>query len=338
MILVTGGTGLVGAHLLLYLTRENKIVRATHREGSDLKRVQKIFSSADPAEGKNLFKKIEWVVAALNDLPALERAFIDVRYVYHCAAKVSFDSSQYWSLRKTNIEGTANVVNLCISNTIEKLCFVSSIATLDRGLGDKEVSETSEWNQELSHNQYAISKYGGEMEVWRGSQEGVPVIIVNPGVIIGPGIWDSGSGVMFPQIHQGLKYSFPKITGFVGVNDVIRAMVMLMKSEVVNEQFVLVAENTSFDWVLKKVARSMGKPEPSKQLKPWMIHLGWLYQSSLGRLLGTRKNLTSQSRKSLFEETRYNSEKIRQTLGIEFEPLEKVIQVTGQAYLEDSKK
>lgn len=337
MILVTGATGLVGSHLLLYLTQNNETLRATHREGSDLKRVEQLFSEFLPTQGRSLFSRIQWVVAGLNDLPALEEAFQGIKQVYHCAAMISFDSAEYWALRKTNIKGTANVVNLCISNKIDKLLYVSSIATLDRGLGDKIVSETSAWNQELPHNQYAISKYGGEMEVWRASQEGVPVVIVNPGVIIGPGFWNSGSGVMFTQIQKGLKYTFPKVTGFVGVNDVVKAMIQLMESEIENNQYVLVAENTSFAKILKSIASSLGKPEPSKHLRPWMIYIGWLYQSSLGRLLGQQKNLTRSSHKNLFQETRYSSEKIKDTLNLEFESMDQVIRQTGLIFLSNLK-
>src|SRR5699024_10789789 len=119
-------------------------------------------------------------------------------------------------------------------------------ATLDPNLGEDFITETSLWKPELPHNQYAISKYGAEMEVRRGSQEGVPVVIVNPGVIIGPGIWDTGSGVMFLQIFNGLRYSFPKVTGFVGVNDVVKVMTQLMESDIVNKKYVVVAENRSF--------------------------------------------------------------------------------------------
>lgn len=337
MILVTGATGLVGSHLLLYLTQNNETLRATHREGSDLKRVEQLFSQFLPSQGQNLFSRIQWVLAELNDIPALEEAFEGITQVYHCAAKVSFDSAQYWALRKININGTANVVNLCISNKIDKLLYVSSIATLDSGLGDKIVTESSAWNQELPHNQYAISKYGGEMEVWRASQEGVPVIIVNPGVIIGPGFWNSASGMMFTQIHKGLKYTFPKVTGFVGVNDVVKATIQLMESDIENEQYVLVSENTSFAKILKSVASTLGKPEPLKQLKPWMIYLGWLYQCSLGRLLGQQKNLTRSSYKNLFQETLYSSQKIKDEFNFEFEPIDQVIHQTGHIFLENSK-
>ena len=336
MILVTGGTGLVGAHLLLNLTQQDSAVRAIHREGSDLQRVRRIFQQYLPSsEAARCFSKIQWMVVSMNEVPALEEAFEGIRKVYHCAAKVSFDPRNYQELRKTNIQGTANIVNLCISHGIDKLCYTSSVATLDAGLGEKFITESSLWKPELPHNQYAISKYGAEMEVWRGSQEGVPVVMVNPGVIIGPGIWDSGSGVMFPQIFDGLKYSFPKVTGFVGVDDVVRVMIGLMGSDLKNEKFVVVAENRSFEDVLNLVAASLNKPAPSRQLRPWMIYLGWLYQRSIGRWTSKEQRLTKNSHKTLFAESLYSSEKLKQTLGFEFEPLEEVIARTGKIYLNE---
>lgn len=336
MILVTGGTGLVGAHLLLELTQHHTEIRAIHRKGSDLERVRRIFGYyLSATEAKRCFSSIQWVEASLNDIPALEEAFIDIERVYHCAARVSFDPRNNHELRKANIEGTANIVNLCISHQVEKLCYTSSVATLDPNLGEDFITETSLWKPELPHNQYAISKYGAEMEVWRGSQEGVPVVIVNPGVIIGPGIWDTGSGVMFLQIFNGLRYSFPKVTGFVGVNDVVKVMTQLMESDIVNKKYVVVAENRSFMDVLNLTAASLGKPAPSRNLKPWMVYLGWVYQRSIGRWTSKEHRLSKNSHQTLFAASLYSSKKLQQELGFQFEPLDEVIVRTADLFLKE---
>ncbi len=227
--------------------------------------------------------------ADVTDLPALSKAFAGIEYVYHCAAKVSFDSSKDLELRKINIEGTANVVNYCIKNKIKKLCHVSSIATFDLKPGEKEITEASLWNKELDHNMYAITKYGAETEVWRASQEGVPVVIVNPGVIIGPGFWENGSGKIFSKVNSGLNYYFTKTTGFVGVWDVVKVMQQLMNSPVKNEDFIVVSENLSFREIFGMTAKSLGKPAPSKKLKKWMIFTGWLWQEIFRIVFQQRK-------------------------------------------------
>lgn len=329
---------MVGSHLLLDLLRSEQRVRAIYRNKKKLATVKNVFSySTSEEEAEKLFSKIEWIKADITDVPSLEAAFEGVNLVYHCAALVSFDSSRDLELRKTNIEGTANIVNFCIKNSIEKLCFVSSIATLDKRPGKKTISETSFWNKEVDQNMYSITKYGAEMEVWRASQEGVPVVIVNPGVIIGPGFWNEGSGKIFSEVQKGLKYYFTKTTGFVGVQDVVRAMQELMRSEFENEQFVLVSENLSFRDVFQATAKNLGKPAPSKKLKPWMIFTGWLWQEISGVFSKKEKQLESSSSKSLFEASFYSSEKIQEHLGFQFEPIGKVIARTAEAYKKDLK-
>ena len=215
-----------------------KISVLTHEEQSEMlkKSIAKRASMLEAEEARKLFHQIEWKVADLNNIPQLTEAFVDVQHVYHSAALVSFDPADEQELRKVNIEGTANIVNLCISCKVYKLCFVSSIAALGNITNADKIDETGKWNPEGKHNDYAISKYGAEIEVWRGTQEGVNAIIVNPGVIIGPGFWNSGSGKIFKKIDSGLSYYFPKVTGFVGVQDVVKSMIILMNSENVNEQ------------------------------------------------------------------------------------------------------
>ena len=333
MILVTGGTGLVGSHLLLELVKSGNKVRAIHRKDSDLQAAKKVFSYYIPADEIDfLFSKIEWKEADLNDIPALTEAFTGITNVYHCAALISFDASEEKDLRKINIEGTANIVNLCVAFKIEKLCYISSIATMDKGLGEKFVTENFTWNQEKYHNEYAISKHGAEIEVWRGTQEGVPAIILNPGVILGPGFWNTGSGQLFKKISEGLNYHFPKTTGFVGVQDVVNAAITGMGSNIQNEQYIVVAENLSFTEVLGLVAASIQKPSPKKPLKPWMVFIGWIYQSTTNFLFGSKKLITREDYKSLFKKSFYSSAKLKSEFPFEYTPIKEVILETGKIF------
>lgn len=332
MILVTGGTGLVGSHLLLELVKTGEPIRAIHRSGSNPEIVKKVFSySLPPEQATRLFRKIHWHQASLEDIPALAAAFAGVNKVYHCAALVSFDASDTSALRKTNIEGTANIVNLCISFSIEQLCYVSSIATMGLGIGEKCVTENFTWHPEKDHSEYAISKHGAEIEVWRAAQEGVPVIILNPGVIIGPGFWDKGSGQLFKRIDRGLKYYFPKTTGFVGAQDVAKAAVTAMASGKKNQQYIVVAENSSFKHVMQQVAEGLGTTPPGRELKPWMVYMAWLYQS-IFRILGVKKVISRRDYKSLFEHTHYSNKKIINELSFEFTPIQKLIASTCSIY------
>lgn len=324
---------MVGSHLLLELLKSGNKVRAIHRKNSDLQAVKKVFSYYKPSDEIDfLFGKIQWIEADLNDIPALTKAFNGVSTVYHCAALISFDTSDEKILRKINIEGTANIVNLCVVFKIKKLCYISSIAAMDVSLGEKYVTENFTWNQEKYHNEYAISKHGAEIEVWRGTQEGVPAIIMNPGVILGPGFWNAGSGQLFKKIDEGLNYHFSKTTGFVGVQDVVKAASIVMESNIQNEQYIVVAENLSFRDVLGLVAESIQKPSPKKRLKPWMVFIGWIYQSIANFLFGTKKLIAREDYRLLFKHSFYSSAKLRSEFPFQYTPIREVILKTGKIF------
>ncbi len=332
MILVTGGTGLVGAHLLYKLMCNKEKVKAIYRSEHKLEHVKHVFATYTN-DYKTLFESIDWVQADIIDIPALSEAFRDVSYVYHCAAFVSFEPDKYHLLRKINIEGTANIVNLCLSGKIKKLCYVSSIATLGKPLNNKLINEETSWNPEDDNSVYAITKYGAEMEVWRGTQEGLNAVVVNPGVILGAGIWKYGSGSLFKKAHKGLKYYTSGTIGLIAIEDVTAIMITLMKSNITNERFVLVAENWTYKDFLQTLAQSVNVKPPNKLAQTWLLYLGWKLDWLKHKLTGKRRQLTKQITKSLSTETNYNSSKIKSTLKYNFKDINKTIYEVGGLFL-----
>lgn len=334
MVLVTGGTGLVGAHLLLHLIRQNIPVKAIHRKESNLKRVEKIFNYYDE-KGTEFFQKIEWVVADLNDIASLENAFDAITYVYHAAALISFDPRDYEKLLKVNAEGTANIVNLCISNGVKKLCYVSTIGTIGKSVNGEQATEDSEWN-DYNVNVYAMAKYAAEMEVWRGSQEGLSTVIVNPGVIIGPGFWHAGSGTLFTTANKGHLFYPPGGTGFISVHDLIKMMVALMDATVENERFIAVAENLSFKEILMRLTIALGKRQPKRQLKYWQLEIArigdWLWCG----LTGTPRKITKNTIYSMKHRDHYANNKISEFLDFKFESIDEVIAFSCQRFSEEN--
>jgi nucleoside-diphosphate-sugar epimerase len=330
MILVTGGTGLVGSHLLYHLCLGNDSIRAIYRTEASLKKVKKVFSFYTNDE--KLFSKIEWFLADITQVPAMIPAFIGVKQVYHCAAFISFDLRDYREMRKVNIHGTAIIVNLSIDAKIDRLCFVSSIAAVGDALKGNITDEEDEWNKELDNSGYSITKYGAEMEVWRASQEGVDVVIVNPGVILGSGFWPAGSGKLFSQVYSGFKYYTEGITGFVAVQDVVKPMILLMNSDVKNERFILVSENKSFKEIFFLIAASFGKKRPSRKVKSWQTAIFWRIAWVVSRITGKEPLLTKYSAKSAHSISKYSSEKVKRTIDFSFEPIEKSVQRICENY------
>lgn len=323
MILVTGGTGLVGAHLLYYLTKQNEHIRAIYRTEEKITAVKKIFSQDKDAS--LLFSKIEWFKADITEVPAMIPAFVGITKVYHCAAFISFDPKDYKEMRKVNIHGSAIIANLAIDAKVEKICFVSSIAAVGDALKTDLITEENEWNKEADNSGYSITKFGAEMEMWRASQENVAVVIVNPGVILGSGFFKSGSGKLFSQIHKGLKYYTEGVTGFVGVNDVVKAMYLLMNSSIENERFIVVSENKSYKEILFAIADGLGKKRPSIKIKPWVTSLLWRVAMVTSFFTKKTPLLSKYSAKSAHSVSKYSSQKIEEQLSFKFESIDNVI-------------
>lgn len=325
MILVTGGTGLVGSHLLYHLVSSGHKVRAIYRKNSNVYAVRDVFALYTKAIIP-LWRKIQWVEADLNDLPALEHAFIGVDYVYHAAAMVSFHKKDRKALYDTNVKGTANIVNMSIAKGIKKLCFVSSTATLSKEAEKPIMDENSFWDPNADNNHYAISKYGAEMEVWRGTQEGVPAVIVNPGVILGPNIAGKSSSTIVKQYTNGMRFYTDGITGFVDVRDVVRAMQELMQSDIENQRFIMVSENLSYKNFTQLLDAHLGFETPAKKVSKITVLSISAITSFLGLLFGKKPKLTRDTATALFKKNHYSNEAIKKAIAFKFTSLEDTVE------------
>ncbi|MEO6175547.1 MAG: NAD-dependent epimerase/dehydratase family protein [Flavobacterium circumlabens] len=320
MVLVTGGTGLVGSHLLLHLIENGETVRAIYRNQNNIRKTRLVFELYKKAD---LFEKIEWLEADILDVPTLEIAFTGIEYVYHCAAFISLDPKDEDKLRKTNIEGTANLVNFSIAKQVKKFCFVSSIAALgDLAPHETIITEETEWNPEKPHSDYAISKYGAEMEVWRGLQEGLDVIIINPGVILGPipktKTCEQGSAEFYVRVANGLSFYTLGSTGFISVNDVVKIAFELMKSDIKNERFTLIAENIVFRDILNTIADTLKVKRPGIHAKPFLLNCAWIADGFFSTLFFQKRRITKATAKASYSKSLYSNQKIKTALGTVF--------------------
>lgn len=308
IILVTGGTGFLGCELISQLIAQNKRVRALKRDHS---RIPEILQ-------KNPL--VEWFDADINEFATLEDAFQDVKQVYHCAAMVSFNPDDKNELFRVNIEGTSNIVNLCIQYEA-RLVHVSSVAALGNAKKGMSITENDFWEYDPNVHSYAISKYESEMEVWRGIAEGLDAVIVNPSVIIGKNSGTKGSGAIFKLIRDGLKFYTKGATGLVDVEDVAKCMILLMQSDICNERFTISAENLNYQELFTLIAQGFNKMPPALEAKPWMLRLAWRAAKLFSFLTGSSPALTRDSARSSFNESYYSNEKIKQTIPINFKPI-----------------
>jgi len=323
MVLVTGGTGLVGAHLLIHLIEKGETVRAIYRNPKSIQKTESLFSLY---KKEKLFNSVHWIQSDILDVPSLEKAFTGITEVYHCAAFISFDPKEEDIIRKTNIEGTANIVNFCLAFNIKKLCFISSIAALGDLLANENViTETTEWNPEKPHSDYAISKYGAEMEIWRGQQEGLKVLILNPGVILGPGFWNQGSGLFFSKIKRGISFYTTGTTGFIAVKDVVETGYDLMKSTIENERFTLVAQNLVFRDFINSISDAVKVKRPRYHAKPLMMTVLWKLDWIASYVFGQQRQISKMSVKAAYSKGVYANDKIKNALNKDFRDIHQYI-------------
>ena len=325
MILVTGATGLVGSHLLVQLLQENEEVKALFRSEKQIEKVKNVFAFYNQTR---LFDKINWVKGDITDIPSLEIAFENITHVYHCAALISFDPNDEDELRKINIEGTANVVNCCIDFSVKKLCHVSSSAALGNPKEhETTITEETEWNPEELHSDYAITKYGAEMEVFRGHQEGLEVVIVNPGVIFGYGFPKKGSDVIIQSVKKGLSFYTKGNIGIVSVEDVVKSMIQLMKSSVNGERYSIVGENISTKALLDFISEELNLKKPSIEATKWMTSIAWRMDWLISKIVNRKRRLTRSTATSSHSTTTFDTSKIEKELNFTFQKKESYLKV-----------
>ncbi|MBV1924462.1 MAG: NAD-dependent epimerase/dehydratase family protein [Flavobacteriaceae bacterium] len=337
MILVTGGTGLLGSHLLYFLLKEGNEVRAIHRKSSNFDSVKKVFSYYN-VDAEAYFNKIDWVEADITDLPSLEPVFQNITHVYHTAAFIGFNPKDFSKLLKTNVEGTANVVNLCLVNQIKKLCHVSSIATLSAAKNGALINEENEYNPEDENSVYGITKQGADMEVWRGTQEGLDAIIIKPGVVLGSGHWSSSSSSIFNNVFKGIPYYTSGGVGLVDIQDVVKAMMSLMNSLITNDHFILVGENSSYKNLLNQIAANFQKKGPSKRIAKWVLLLYCNFDWLLHTLFNKKRKFIKGMVPSLYTTTSYSSEKIKSKIDFTFTPLSETLERVCKNYLKKTNR
>ena len=335
MVFVTGGTGLVGSHLIFDLIKEGKEIRASRRPSSNIKTLYDLA----PYYGisSEQLDAIEWVEVALDDIIGLEEAMEGCTWVFHCAAMVSFVPGEKDALFDANIIGTQNLINAALNAHIKKLCYVSSTAAIGKGKHQNVVTENTKWNDGNKNSNYGISKHYAEREVWRGSQEGLDVVIINPCVIVGPGDWGKSSTNLFETVWNGLKYYSKGANAFIDVRDVSRAMLQLMKSEIKQERFLLIGENMPYKAFFDQVATALNQSKPSTYASPILSQIAWRFEWLKWKLTGKTPLITQETVRSAREVTEYSAAKIKSALHFEFTPISKTIQHTATIFLDQKK-
>ena len=335
MILVTGATGILGRVIVLELLKQGKKVRATKRKSSNINDVKHSFQfyTENPEE---FFNKIEWIDVDFDDIDSLKTALINVEEVYHCAAKVSFHPDDRKEMYHSNIVGTRNLLFACENSSVKKFCFVSSVAVLDGTDENGKVTEDSNFNPKLHHSKYAKSKHFSEMEVWRASAEGLKTVIINPGVIIGSGNWQSSSGEIFGTFEK-FPYAMSGSSNYVDVRDVANIAIALMERNIFGERFLIISENKMLVEVANLIRQKLGKSQ-AKVLPKWILNVGYVLNLLLGWLIPPLRLLNRINIQAVTSHHLLSNNKIKDRLDYQFIPITESIDFHLKNYIKDHQK
>lgn len=309
-IFITGATGLVGSYVCRQLLENGHEIRAVKRSTSKLTLLE------------DIQQDIEWIVGDMNDTEFLEESLKGIEAVIHAAAIISFDKRWEEKMYKTNVLGTADLVNSCLKVGVKKFLHISSVAAIGRKAGQIELSEADRWEGTEFDSIYARSKYLQELEVWRGAQEGLEVKIVNPSVILGPGLWgQGGSTSVFKYAYDEKSFHPEGTVNYVDVRDVSKAIVQLLESDIKDERFILNAGTVKYNEFFGQIAQAFGKKPPHKVVKPWMLKLAVSFEFIRSRMTGKEAMITKDTAILSRSNFHFQNNKVKEALDIEFRPL-----------------
>lgn len=322
MILVTGGTGFLGSYIIKLLVEKGYRVRA-------IRRSSKLPTWMD----ESVFKNVEWVEGDVLDVVALEEAMEGVEAVIHSAAVVSFLKKERKTMYQVNIDGTTNVLNVMLEKNINRLVYISSVAALGRTAGGGHVNEERKWEDSKINTHYSITKHKAEMEVWRGISEGLNAVILNPSTILGFGDWTTGSCAIFKNIQKGISWFTPGINGFVDVEDVAKATMQILESEITEQRFIVNGHTWPFKKLQETIAENFGKKKPTRAANPFLLGIAWRIEKIKSLLTGHKPLLTKESAKVACSQTWFENEKLLNALpGFTYRPLEETIKKACDQY------
>ena len=322
-ILITGGTGFLGSYIIKQLVEKNYAVRAIRR-GNKL----------PTWISKEITDKVEWVEGDILDVVALQDAMESVDTVIHSAAIVSFLRKDREQMYQVNVEGTANVVNMALEKNVSRLVHISSVAALGRTAGGGHVNEEKKWEESKVNTHYAKSKFKAELHVWRGVSEGLDAVILNPSTILGFGDWHSSSCAIFKQVYEGFNWYTPGINGFVDVEDVAKAVIHCMESDISEQRFIINGDTWPFKKLQDTIADNFKKKRPGRKTTPFLLAIAWRLEKVKSLLTGKKPLLTKESARVAQSQTFFENDKILKALpGFSFTPLEETIEKACKKYL-----
>lgn len=324
MIGVTGANGLLGSFIVRRLIDEGEPFVAFKRKGSDISLLE------------DVREKVAWREMDLHDPVTMDDAFAGLTSIIHSAALVSFDPRMAGEIAVVNTDGTRNVVNACLANGVLRLVYISSVAALGRAKGQTVIDENNKWVENAQHTAYATSKYLAELEVFRGQEEGLSTVILNPSVILAPADWRKSSAKLFKYVWDERLFYIDGSMNYVDVRDVAAAATMVLKSGMENGRYILNGGTVSYKKFFDAVAARFGKKPPMIKLNRILVKIVAGLETVSARLRRSEPLITSETARLAGSFFQYQNIKIKNAIRFEFQPLGNTLDWCCRYYMQRS--
>ncbi len=324
-IAVTGGTGLIGSHLVAELLKRGCRIRLLVR---DMRRVGQLHKTLSRMEADSYFGRIEFYETELNNPHTLAAALTDMEVVFHCAALVTFDPERADEVVSVNTEITTHVVNACLQCGVGLMVHISSIATLGSCRpGQRAIDETCILSNPVGRSPYSVSKIYAENAVQRGMVEGLRAVIVNPSVVIGEGDLNSSSSRLVAYAMRRRLFYTNGVKGYVDVRDVARAAVGLAEMpQAVGKRFIVSAENLTFGTLFSMAARISDHWPPLIPLGRRVLTGIYKVEKLLNKWFGRRPILSEALIANACDMSYYDNSRMKNLLNFTYTPIRETLE------------
>ena len=348
MILVTGATGFLGKNLVIELRKRNEPVRALVRQSRSEVCLALKELGVELAEGD------------ITDETSVLKAMDGCQYVFHTAALVKTWVRDRLQFDHVNVEGLGNILDCAKKTKIEKVIYTSSFIALGptdipsprlslRGV-PKKIGTTKQSKDEIAsltlamtdevttenriiadenyvlaprtfHNDYERTKYLADQLARKYVPEGLPVVILYPGVIYGPGEVTAGN-IVVNLIQQYLNRKLPGLLGdgskqwnYVYINDVVTGHILALEKALPGTRYILGGENASMQAFIKLLEELSGVPAPKWHIPFWLAKTTSAGEELLAYLFNRSPQNTRGTIEIYKHSWTYASEKAEQELG-----------------------
>ncbi len=320
---------MVGAHLVCALLRQGQSVRATRCKG-DLPEYTRHVLSFYTGDYEGQFNEIEWVDADYDDVTSLADAMKDITTVFCC----KIPKLHHGHNVDDNVLEIKNILNAAQEQQVENFFYLSSYHALGEEPDTKEITELSQRNPKGKYDSFNLAHYRCEMEVQRAMEEGLNASIAAPTVVLGPGNWTTDTSHLFPDSAQRKYYAYG-VTGFVGVNDVVKCLLTMARKKIYGEKFIVSSQNLGFRALHSLLAQKTGNPEPQKAAPQRAITLYKFCYAVKSIFTGRRPIVNNLYINCLTRFRLFDNSKSLRSLIAAYEPIESVIETISNIYKEE---